>query len=443
MLEYKTILVNFREELMIPNDWNFSSLENICTKIKAGGTPKSDKKIYYNGKIPFCSISDLTKSEKFLENTSKTITEKGLENSAAWIVPSNSILYSMYATVGKPLINKIDTATHQGILGIIPNNRKIDTEFLFYSLLPLKRKLVRYFLTNTQSNINLKISKNLKIIFPSNLKEQQKIVKILSDVDSQIKNKHKIISTIKLLKKGLIQKLMSEGISNTKFQEYFYTKNGVILLGSIPKNWNVFTIQKLVETKHILEFQDGNHGELHPSNNDFSTEGKSFVTATQIDKNGKINLDQCKKLPESFCGRLRIGFCQANDVLFTHNATVGRVAILPSNSPDCIIGTSVTYYRIDPKKMDRLYFSYILQSDFIKKQYATEMDQSTRQQYSIQKQAKLRIPIPLIQEQQKISSILSNIDSQIQFQIKFKEKLEHLKKSLMQKLLTGEIQVKV
>lgn len=71
------------------------------------------------------------------------------------------------------------------------------------------------------------------------------------------------------------------------------------------------------------------------------------------------------------------------------------------------------------------------------------MDQSTRQQFSILKQAKLKIPLPKIKEQQKIASILSNIDSQIRKQQEYKSNLETLKKGLMQKLLTGQIRVKV
>ena len=71
------------------------------------------------------------------------------------------------------------------------------------------------------------------------------------------------------------------------------------------------------------------------------------------------------------------------------------------------------------------------------------MDQTTRQQFSILKQAKLRIPLPNLDEQKKIALIFSNIDSLIQVQQKYKSKLETLKQGLMQKLLTGEIRVKL
>jgi len=70
------------------------------------------------------------------------------------------------------------------------------------------------------------------------------------------------------------------------------------------------------------------------------------------------------------------------------------------------------------------------------------MDQTTRQQYSILKQAHLKIPFPTKSEQEKIANILLNVDSRVsELQIQ-KKKFEILKKGLMQKLLTGQIRVK-
>ena len=71
------------------------------------------------------------------------------------------------------------------------------------------------------------------------------------------------------------------------------------------------------------------------------------------------------------------------------------------------------------------------------------MDQTTRKQFSILKQAKLKIPLPPLPEQKQIASILSNVDIQIQKEKLHKSNLERLKKGLMQKLLTGQIRVKV
>ena len=84
------------------------SLGELCKKAKSGGTPKSTIKEYYDGNIPFLSISDITEQGKYLYSTEKTISKKGLENSTSWIVPIDSIIYTMYASVGFVSMNKIE-----------------------------------------------------------------------------------------------------------------------------------------------------------------------------------------------------------------------------------------------------------------------------------------------------------------------------------------------
>ena len=181
-----------------------------------------------------------------------------------------------------------------------------------------------------------------------------------------------------------------------------------------------------------------NLGVLLPSKNDFSNSGKPFITATQISELGELSFEKCQKLPEKFYKKLRIGFSQKNDVLFTHNATVGRVSIMPPNAPDSILGTSVTYYRLDEVKINKNFFSHILKSNFVKKQYQREMFQTTRQQFSILKQAKLKIPMPKIEEQVIIGNILNEITLQVIKQTQFLEKLQLFKIILLQNIFSNE-----
>ena len=68
-----------------PNGWN--RLDTLFSKGKAGGTPTSTNKEYYNGEIPFLSINDITKQGKYVRCTEKYMSQSGLENSSAWVVP--------------------------------------------------------------------------------------------------------------------------------------------------------------------------------------------------------------------------------------------------------------------------------------------------------------------------------------------------------------------
>ena len=68
-----------------PNGW--CRLDTLFSKGKAGGTPTSTNKEYYNGEIPFLSINDITKQGKYVRYTENHLSQSGLENSSAWVVP--------------------------------------------------------------------------------------------------------------------------------------------------------------------------------------------------------------------------------------------------------------------------------------------------------------------------------------------------------------------
>ena len=116
------------------DEWKETKLKDICVKMRSGGTPKSTNKKFYNGNIPFVKINDMTLGGKYIYDTQVKITEEGLENSSAWLVPKNSLIYSMYASFGFVSINKIEVATSQAMMCIVPNLSKVALEYLYYFL---------------------------------------------------------------------------------------------------------------------------------------------------------------------------------------------------------------------------------------------------------------------------------------------------------------------
>ncbi|WP_304123615.1 restriction endonuclease subunit S [Methanosphaera cuniculi] len=185
--------------------WKQLKLKDIIKKGKAGGTPKSSVKEYYDGNIPFLSINDMTKEGKYIISTEKTISELGLENSAAWLVPEKSLLYSMYASVGFVSINNIPLTTSQAIFSIIFKD-DVDLEFMYYYLTFYKKYIHRYIETGTQQNLKAETIKNFKIKIPP-LEKQEKISKLLSSIDKYIQIYEQDLNNLKKYKKGLLQKM--------------------------------------------------------------------------------------------------------------------------------------------------------------------------------------------------------------------------------------------
>ncbi|MCO5947938.1 restriction endonuclease subunit S [Mucilaginibacter flavidus] len=185
--------------------WKIVKLDSICSIIKSGGTPTSTNKEYYDGEIPFLAISDMTLQGKYLNRTVKKVSTMGIDNSSSWIVPANSIIYSMYASVGFVSINKIPIATSQAVINLILK-KGIYIEYIYYYLLYFKKFLPKYIEKGTQGNLNAQSVKNFDIELPE-YEEQLQIANFLSEVDLKIAQVNQQILKSKVFKKGLLQKL--------------------------------------------------------------------------------------------------------------------------------------------------------------------------------------------------------------------------------------------
>ncbi len=211
LLEKKLVLYQ-KHEKFIKNDYfdnlqteNIIKFKEIIKKGKAGGTPKSTNKEYYGGEIPFLSINDMTSQGKYITKTEKSITEKGLDNSSAWIVPKNSLLYSIYASIGFVSINKIDLTTSQAIYGIILKEN-VNQDFVYHYLKDFKRYIHKYIETGTQGNLNSKIVQNIEIKLPFS-EEQNYYSNLFNILDYKIEVAETEIHKLKIFKKGLLQKM--------------------------------------------------------------------------------------------------------------------------------------------------------------------------------------------------------------------------------------------
>ena len=178
-------------------------LKDLYIKAKSGGTPRSTIKEYYNGEIPFLSISDITGSGKYINHCEKSITKLGLKNSSAWLVPKNSLILSMYASVGIPCINNIDLATSQAMYSMIIKE-KYDIDYLYEYLIYFKNNKLKSMLeTGTQSNINASIVDNIMIPFYSK-EADYCFTNLMLKYDERIENEKKILLAYEKQKQYLL-----------------------------------------------------------------------------------------------------------------------------------------------------------------------------------------------------------------------------------------------
>ncbi|WP_284453823.1 restriction endonuclease subunit S [Streptomyces sp. MRC013] len=166
----------------LPEGWAWATLDEVAVW-GSGGTPKAGVSAFYDGEIPWAVIGDL--NDGVVNVTARRITQSGLENSAAKIVPAGSLLLAMYGSIGKMGVAGIDMATNQAIAFAVPRSDAVDTSYLFYYLLGQRDDLAAKGKGATQKNISQQIIKAWPLPLPP-LEEQRRIVAVLEDHLAQL-----------------------------------------------------------------------------------------------------------------------------------------------------------------------------------------------------------------------------------------------------------------
>ena len=187
-------------------EWKVNRLGDL-TQMCSGGTPPSSNPDFYNGQIPWVSISDMTSAGKYIASTEKKLTNEGFSSCAAKMFPSGTVLYAMYASLGECSIANVSLCTSQAILGIQPGE-KIDGEYLYYYLQFIKNSVKNMGQQGTQANLNKGMVGDFLLKTPS-LSEQKSIVEVLHEMDKEISNLELRLSKSQKIKQAMMQELLT------------------------------------------------------------------------------------------------------------------------------------------------------------------------------------------------------------------------------------------
>ena len=181
-------------------------MDTLFSKGKAGDTPTSTNKDYYNGEIPFLSINDITKQGKYIRYTENHLSQSGLDNSSAWIVPAHSLIMSMYASVGLVTINEVPITTSQAMFAMQLKDKGL-LDYLYYYLSYFKyRHIHKYLETGTQSNINADIVRSIMIPDYGH-GHNIEIASTLQSIDAKIDNELSVLEQFNKQKNYLLSQM--------------------------------------------------------------------------------------------------------------------------------------------------------------------------------------------------------------------------------------------
>ena len=184
-------------------EWETKSINDLADVI-GGGTPDTTVKSYWDGGIQWFTPSEIGKN-KFVDASLRTITEDGLNNSSAKLLPPNTILLSSRATIGECSLSLRECATNQGFQSLV--SKKCNVDFLYYLIQTKKKDLIRKSCGSTFLEISANEVRKIQVSVPSDV-EQQKIAGLLSLIDKRIATQNKIIEKYESLIQAMCDTLI-------------------------------------------------------------------------------------------------------------------------------------------------------------------------------------------------------------------------------------------
>ena len=413
--------------------------------ISSGGTPLRGNSVFYGGDIPWAKIGDLTAAGKWISSTEESITAEALQNSAAKLFPSGTVLYSMYGSIGKAAITTKTLATNQAILGLVPKN-DIDPEYLYYCLIYARLALFFDAKGTSQKNINAKMVKEFIVPMPPtetinsvvyflSAIEDGKNLSELTDLPQFISESRRIVARIEGLAARIeeAQKLRRQAAEEAEVligatTKHFFDLNGAKhLLTTLGK---VTTRITKGESPSWQGFSYQDHGPL-------------FVRSENV-LWGRLDLSKRVCIPEAFHQKLSRSKLQDRDVLINLvGASIGRACVVPENIGDANINQAVALISPNPRELNSEYLMKFLISTPTQEVIHGGKVETARPNISLGDLRKLIIPLPHLDEQHRIVAYLNKLqaktDALKKYQARTGEELDALLPSVLDRAFRGEL----
>lgn len=408
----------------VPKDWKVRKVKELFD-VATGTTPSTKQRKYWKGgTINWLTPTDLSKlnGRIYVAESERKITEKALKETNLTVMPKGSIIISTRAPVGYVAVLKEATTFNQGCKGLIPKNfDEICSEFYCYYLLSKKRLLENLSGGSTFKELSKRRLESLNIPFPP-FPAQKKIAEILSTVNDSLQKVDESITKTERLKKGLMRKLLTEGVGHEEFKE--------TRIGKIPKEWKVTTIDE--------ECVIGTGGTPARNNPQYFGGNIPWVKSTEVNYNIIARTEET--LTEFGLQNSNAKIYPAGSLavaLYGQGITRGRCAIF---GIDAAVNQACAVIQ-SKGRIHIPYLFYWFQRSYSRIRSLSQGANQSNLNLTIIRS--LKLPLPSLSEQQRIAEILSNVDKKLGLDRKRKEKLERIKRGLMNNLLTGRKRVKV
>ena len=410
---------------MTPDGWKQTTLGQVA-EVAIGKTPARKEKIYWDPvkstENRWATIADLKR--RYVGETSEHISDLGIQHSNSRLVPAGTLLMSFKLTLGRAAITSTPMYTNEAIAAFYPNCLAM-TQYLYYLLptLALEESSDRAVKGQTLNKAKLRA---LRLILPP-VDEQRRIAAILSSVDDAIEKTQAVIDQVQVVKRGLMQQLLTRGLSarHTQFKQ---TK-----IGEIPMEW---------ELVRIVDVADVDYGiSAAVSANTDPGIGWPILTGANLTLDGQIDLFKLVYHEPPSNERFHL---RKNDLLLNWRSGspkhVGKTALFDLEG-NYTYASFVLRIRSRGKLVPgfgHVLLNYMRNAEFFSK----DLSQQVNFKMNAAVFREILIRLPSVDEQEEIALTAARFESRLAIEAQSFATLQNVKAALMSVLLTGELRVK-
>ena len=357
----------------------WKTIDEISSRVFAGGTPSTKHEEYYDGEIPWIRSGEI--DFNVITSAERNITKAGYDNSSAKLIRKKSIVMAMTgATVAKSAIVEFETSANQSVCAIENNESVVNYRFVYY-FLTKNYFTIKSSAQGALTSLNLAMIKQIKLPIPP-LPEQQRIVDILDTFTASIDN-------------------LKEQIAQRRKQYEYYRDQLLDLEGKPDKDihsWGEFCEMIKGNGVQKADFVDEgvgciHYGQIYTHYGSYTYETNKFVSKEVFEKarkasKGDIIMTDTSENVEDICKS--VAWLGDNDIAVSNHALIIK-------------------HKQNPK-----FLSYSTQTNsfFIqKRKVVIGVKVSGIKPDDL---AEIKIYLPAIEEQNRIVSILDTFDASIQ-----------------------------
>lgn len=412
----------------LPPNWNHVPMKDISVGFISGGTPSTKDVHNWDGNIPWTTTSPIGDSDTWLEQAERFISTKGLESSAAHVVPRGSLFVGTRVGVGKAVVNGFDVAINQDLTAIVLDAKLTDSQFIAYQF--KSERVQQYFQGRSRGTTIKGVSRfdveRLLLLLPP-VTEQRAVVRALQSVRNAIEARQRELALERERKAVLMEHLFLRG---TRGENAKQTR-----IGNIPESWNAESLEKC--TSVITKGASPNWQGF-----DYSNEGIVFVRSQNVGW-GRLELTDIAYLPPAFNKKEKKSVLHTSDLLINIvGASIGRAAVATKDVDGGNVNQAVAIVRLKEEKCDPRFVMNFLFTSVGQELLHRQKKDIARANLSLQDLSDFLIPVPSLKEQQEIAAVLNAADRKLACLERESVLLEELFDTLLEELMTGKVGVK-